>query len=293
MAIDSGNVAPDDHSILWHHASPGETSMWRFLQLINHKYAKDLTTYKQLHQWSIQNIPEFWREIWDFVGIRHAQPPTSIVTSAQTMFPRPGWFPGARLNFAENLLFPIQPVDDNAIAVIAATETTREQISWAELRSRVKQCQASMKAWRVRAADRVAGYVGNHTNALVVMLAATSLGAMWTALSPDTGVAAVRDRMLQIEPSLLFADNGTSYNGKTYPVLPKVREIAASLPSLRATIVFNTVATSHSDESVFETGDSIYRYADFVTLVRLGEPAELEFEQFAPDHPVYILYSSG
>lgn len=140
------------------------------------------------------------------------------------MFQRPAFFPSARLNFAENLLFPTQKVNSDGPAIIAATETGRETVTWTELRERVRLCQSGMIAANVQAGDRVAGFVANHTNALVAMLAATSLGAIWTAVSPDTGVTAVLDRMTQIEPVLLLCDNAVIYNGKTHPTLPKVEE---------------------------------------------------------------------
>ena len=115
------------------------------------------------------------------------------------------------MNFSENLLFPLLPegaqVEEQGNAVIAATETTREEVTWKELRERVRNCRSGLKALGVGVGDRVAGYVGNHTNALVAMLAATALGAVWTAVSPDTGVTAVVERLVQIEPVVLFADN--------------------------------------------------------------------------------------
>ena len=146
------------------------------------------------------------------------------------MFPRPAWFPGAKLNFAENLLFPTAEVDEDSPAIIAGTETTRETVTWKELRERVRRCQSGMRAIGLKEGDRVGGYVANHTNALVASLAASSLGAIWTAVSPDTGVTAVLDRMVQIEPTLLFTDNAVMYNGKTHPVLPKVKDIVEGLP---------------------------------------------------------------
>jgi len=150
------------------------------------------------------------------------------------MFPRPAFFEDAKLNFAENLLFPAQEIEPDSPAVIAATEITREIVTWKELRERVKECQAGMLALNLAEGDRVAGYVANHTNALVAMLAATSLGAIWTAVSPDTGVHAVLERLRQIEPTILFADNGAFYNGRSHPVLPKVSDITSALPSLKA-----------------------------------------------------------
>jgi acetoacetyl-CoA synthetase len=207
------------------------------------------------------------------------------------MFPRPAFFSGATLNFAENLLFPTQEVDADSPAVIAATETTRETVTWNELRERVKLCQSGMIALGLKEDDRVAGYVANHTNALVAMLAATSLGAVWTAVSPDTGVHAVLDRLRQIEPALLFADNAAFYNGRSHPVLPKVTEIARDLTTLKAVVIFPTVASVEFDVRLIPVvSGKTYDYAVFTSLKSIPE---LTFKQLSSDHPVYILYSSG
>jgi acetoacetyl-CoA synthetase len=207
------------------------------------------------------------------------------------MYPRPAFFEGATLNFAENLLFPTQEVDPEAPAVIAATETSRETVTWRELRERVRQCQAGMVALGLKEGDRVAGYVANHTNALVAMLAATSLGGIWTAVSPDTGVHAVLERLRQIEPTVLFADNAAFYNGRSHPVLPKLVEITAGLPSLQAVVVFPTVPSVQVDpNSITVSSGKAYDYATFTSLTTTSK---LEFKYLKPDHPVYILYSSG
>jgi len=281
----------DEGELLWQHPTPKETKMWDFLQRINQKHQKEFQTYDELYQWSIDNIAELWGEIWEYCGIRHSEPYKKVVSDANTMYPRPAWFEGAKLNFAENLLFPTQKVDDDGLAVIAATETTRERVTWKELRERVRRCQAGMKAAGLQSGDRVAGYVANHTNALVAMLASTSLGAIWTAVSPDTGVTAVLDRMVQIEPSLLFTDNAVMYNGKTHPVLPKVEEIMESLPTLKATVVFETAPSVGTSIDSSRFADKVHSYRTF-TKDSAGS-GELVFEQLPPDHPVYILYSSG
>jgi acetoacetyl-CoA synthetase len=208
------------------------------------------------------------------------------------MFPRPSWFEGAKLNFAENLLFPTEKVDEKSIAIIAVTEIDRETVTWGELRNRVKECQAGLIALGVKSGDRVAGYVAHHTNALVAMLASTSLGAIWTAVSPDTGVHAVLERLEQIQPSLLFTDNAAFYNGRSHPVLPKVQQIASSLPTLQAVVVFPTVQSVKVDATAIKLSDGkAYAYDGFLALCTWEH--KLTFEQLPPDHPVYILYSSG
>ncbi|CAK1361324.1 Acetoacetyl-CoA synthetase [Cercospora beticola] len=278
---------------LWEHASPETTKLYDFLQKVNKKYNKSFQTYNDLYQWSITDISASWEEIWHYVGIRTSAPYEKVVSSEDTMYPRPAWFPGAKLNFAENLLFPVPDVDENAPAVIAATETTRENVSWKELRERVRKCQSGMRALGLKTGDRVGGYVANHTNALVASLAATSLGAIWTAVSPDTGVSAVLDRMVQIEPVLLFTDNAVMYNAKTHPVLPKVKGIMEGLPTLKGVVVFDTVQTMGSEIEGLDTDlkAKVQTYDSFAS--QESDLKSLHFEQLDPDTPVYILYSSG
>lgn len=216
------------------------------------------------------------------------------------MFPPPTFFAGARLNFAENLLFPAAFVDESAPALLEATEAERKTVTWAELRERVRRCQAGLVAAGLGEAEGgsrlriVAGYVANHADAVVAMLAATSLGCAWTAISPDTGVAAVLDRLRQIEPVVLFADDASFYNGKLHPVLPKVAEIAAALPSVATTVV----VSPHGERKLDLTGLTVPETTRFIPLAEFASPEvaaahELHFAQLPPDHPVYILYSSG
>ena len=294
MASENANGASSGTSegeLLWRHPSPKDSKMWDFLQRVNKKYNKKFETYDELYEWSIEDVADAWGEIWEYCGVRHSQPYKQVVQDPKTMWPRPAWFEGAKLNFAENLLFPTQEVAEDDVAIIAATETAREEVTWKELRGRVRQCQAGMKAVKLQVGDRVAGYVANHTNALIAMLAATSLGAIWTAVSPDTGVTAVLDRMVQIEPSLLFTDNAVVYNGKTHPVLPKVKEIVPSLPSLKAAIVFETSPSMDTSIDSPEFADKVVTYSSFIS--HLESSGMLEFTQLPADHPVYILYSSG
>lgn len=285
----NGNTAKQ----LWRHSSLESTRLHSFIQAINKSHNKSFKSYEDLYDWSITDLSSFWAAVWDNVGVRVSKPYDEVVEDETRMFPRPEWFAGSKLNFAENLLFPLLPegaqVEEQGIAVIAATETTREEVTWKELRERVRKCRGGLKALGVGVGDRVAGYVGNHTNALVAMLAATALGAVWTAVSPDTGVTAVVERLVQIEPVVLFADNAVCYNGKVHRVLEKVGEVAAKLDSLKGTVVFETVDGVGFDVGAGGQGKGVVSYKDFIA----GKDEELLFEQLPADHPVYILYSSG
>lgn len=208
------------------------------------------------------------------------------------MFPRPTFFQGSTLNFAENLLYPANAPDENAIAIIAATEADREYVSWKELRERVRRCANALKEAGLQTGDRVAGFVGNHANTVVAMLAATSLGALWSGVSPETGVHAVLERVRQIEPKILFADNASLYNGKVHSSHAKVREIVSELPKLEVLVVFESQGAEFNLEEVQPAAGKAVGYMSFLSSVR-DETAPLEFTSLSPDHPIYILYSSG
>ena len=283
----------EDGGKLWEHPDPQSTKMYEFMQYLNVKHGLALKNYDDMHTWSIENIPMFWEEVWKHLRVKASRPYENVVDSNAPMFPPPVFFKGTRSNFAENLLFPAD-IDESQPAIIAATEIGREIVSWTELRERVKDCQNGMRALGLKVGDRVAGYVANHTNALVTSLAAISLGAIWTAVSPDTGLHAVLERLEQIEPTLLFVDNASFYNGKSHPTISKVQDIAAALPSLCAVIVFHTVADVSTDMSSIKLpSGQTYDYPTFIRSHSGLGSENLHFEQLPPDHPVYILYSSG
>ena len=213
--------------------------------------------------------------------------------SEKLLFPRPPFFPGSRLNFAENLLYPASSPDEDAVAVISATELDREYVSWKQLRERVRQCANALKQAGVQSGDRIAGFLGNHVNAIVAMLAAASLGAFWTGVSPDTGVHAVLERLRQIEPKILFADNASLYNGKVHGAQAKVQQIVPELPHLELLVVFETVKSHQINLAELKpVQGQVYNYDAFLSTSR-NPSSPLEFASLEPDHPVYILYSSG
>jgi acetoacetyl-CoA synthetase len=186
------------------------------------------------------------------------------------MYPRPDFFPSSTLNFAENLLYPAALTDPSQPAVIEANETSTNPISWTELRDRVRRCTLALQNLSLGPGDRVAGFLGNTANAVIAALAAASIGVVWTGVSPDTGVHAVLERLVQIEPKVLFVDNGVGYNGRTHPSGVKARGIVEGLKGkgLKAVVVFETVkgldcGVENLAEAVDE-GAKAWKYDDFV-----------------------------
>ena len=276
---------------LWRHPDPKSTQMYAFKEYISQKYAIDLPDYDALHQWSVSAVASFWEEIWHETGIIAQQVYDSVFDPNSNMFPKPPFFPGCTLNFAENMLFPASDPDPSSPAVIAANEVSRETITWAELRERVAACASAMRSLGLQKGDRVAGYLANHANTLIAMLAATSIGAIWTGVSPDTGVHAVLDRLKQIEPVLLFADNAVAYNQRTHETHTKVSDVVKELPHLKKLILFITVPGHAFDlSSICLPNGTAETYTSFLSNARA---TPLKFESLPPDHPIYILYSSG
>ncbi|RPA83348.1 acetoacetate-CoA ligase [Ascobolus immersus RN42] len=282
---------------LWRHPNPTQTEYYKFQSHIEKKYSLSLNTPTSLWQWSVDNIPEFWAEAWDYTGVVASKRFDSVVDDQAPMFPRPQFFAGARLNFAENLLFPKADVKEDGLAVVAATEEGRRSYTWKELREEVRKCQASMEG-RVKMGDRVVGYLGNGIHALVAMLAATSLGCIWSGVSPDTGPTAVLERMEQLEPTILFADNAVMYNGKVHNNMAKLTEVLAGLEKLgclKSVVVVQTFGadTEFNDSlsSLSLPGTEIISYDNYLGS---GSPShKLHFEQLEADTPIYILFSSG
>ncbi|SPO03059.1 related to acetoacetyl-CoA synthetase [Cephalotrichum gorgonifer] len=281
--------------VLWTPPDPRSTPMWRFIERVNEKYGLNIADYEALYQWSIENVASFWEEVWIFFDIKASRSYDEVLPS-QRMFPRPDFFSGALLNFAENLLFPSGRVPDpTSTAIITATERESDTVetSWEELREAVRRCSGALRASGLGPGDVVAGFVSNHVQALVAMLAAAAVGAIWTGISPDNGVSAVLDRLEQIKPSVLFADNGSLYNGKEWSGVAKTVEITAALSKVglkRVVMIRNIKGLDLGIEEIRSQGLEAGEYEDFLSS---APDKPLTFEQLPPSHPLYVLYSSG
>jgi acetoacetyl-CoA synthetase len=250
----------------------------RFLSL--HRQKLETEDYAGLHHWSVSDPEAFWAALWDYFEIRSSAPYTSVVDDIHAM-PGATWFDGAAMNYAENLLRP----QYDGVALIAYTETGRRiEKSWDQLRREVASVAQALREMGVGPNDRVAALLPNCPEAIVAMLASTSLGAIWSSCSPDFGSDGVLDRFGQIEPKVLFAANGYSYNGKTIDCLPAVRSIAGQLASVDALIIVDFL----DDGADIDDLSNAIRYPDIA-----NDNAVLEFEQLPFSHPLYILYSSG
>ena len=243
----------------------------------------EVSDYQQLHQWSITATEDFWRSIWDYCDVISSQSSERVVTDRDRM-PGASWFPDARLNFAENLL---RRRGDSTAIVSLLENGTRSEISFDALYAQVAALSAALKSHGVVAGDRVAGFMPNVTETVVAMLAATSLGAVWTSCSPDFGFQGVMDRFGQVEPKVLFAADGYYYNGKLHDSLAKVRQLAEEIESLEHVVVVELMALKADISGIKKAVHYRQWQGDFADTV------EIEFAQLPFNHPLYIMYSSG
>ena len=253
-----------------------------FLDRINRRHGAAVCDMAGLWQWSVDQPRDFWREVWDFTGIIGSDVGSEVVDDLSRM-PGARWFPSARLNFAENLL---RRQDHGDAIVFWGEDKVKRRLSHGQLYQLVARLAAAMKAMGVEAGDRVAGYLPNMPEAVAAMLAAASIGAIWSSASPDFGVQGVLDRFGQISPKLLLAADGYWYNGRPNDVRGKLAGIVAGLSSVEKVVV---VPYLEERPTVAGIGRAVL-LEDFISGF---SGAHIVFNRLPFDHPLYIMYSSG
>jgi len=252
----------------------------RFIDLARTELDPGIYTYRDLHRYSVENPAEFWRAVWDFCGIV-GSPGDTVVEDIGRM-PGTKWFPEARLNFAENLL---RHRDDQTALMFKSEGGETAEYSFGELYAIVARTARALKAAGVEPGDKVAAYTPNLPETVIAMLAASSIGAIWSSCSPDFGVDGVVDRLGQIQPKVLFCAAAYTYNGKTHGCLDKVRSILKAIPSIETTVVIPWV---DPDARIRKVPGAVW-FSEFID----NDATEIEFNRLPFDHPLYILYSSG
>jgi acetoacetyl-CoA synthetase len=250
----------------------------QFLRWLKAQTGLSLDGYPELWQWSVDELESFWDCVWRFYGVQSATPPGSPL--AERRMPNARWFEAAQLNYAEHVL-DRAPADRPALVYVAEGAEPLE-ISASELRGRVGALAATLRDLGVERGDRVAAYLPNIPEAVVALLAVTSIGATWAACAPDFGTRSVIDRFAQIEPKVLLAVDGYRFNGRDHDRRDVVTELQHALSSVQQTILVS---------SLYPQKERALGALPFeVACAAMQEPS---FERVAFDHPLWILFSSG
>ena len=256
-------------------------NLTRFSATLKEAHAVDRLEGPALYAWSLAHPEQFWQAVWDFGEVIAEGNTTPVLENGEAM-PGARWFSKVRLNFAENLL---RRSDDKAALVFRGENRVSREVSYAELFAAVSRLAQALRANGVKQGDRVAAYVSNMPEAVIAMLATTSLGALWSSCSPDFGVRGVVDRFGQIGPKVLFAVDGYYYNGKVFDCTKRLAEIVAELPTLEQVVLI-----PYAGDSSLVGMERARRWDEFLADYR-EQP--LEFVRVPFNHPVFIMFSSG
>ncbi|MDC6453417.1 acetoacetate--CoA ligase [Alphaproteobacteria bacterium] len=269
--------------ILWSPSNERVKSsqMFRFLQNINAKYDLNLDSFYELHNWSIENKREFWSSIWDFfkiIGSKGTEP----YIEPENKMPGSKFFPNGTVNYAENMLSG----DIRGPAMIFKSEDkVRKEVSWKDLKSQVASLANFLKKEGVVKGDRIAAYMPNVPETVIMMLAASSIGAIFSSASPDFGVDGVLDRFGQIAPKILLTTDGYWYNGKEVNITNKVIEVVKALSSLQRVIISPLLDVNTEYDS-----NKFIQYSD---VQQKFFTENIVFEALSLDDPLCIMFSSG
>ncbi len=250
--------------------------------------------YDELWQWSVADPAEFWLSIWDYFEVLGHRGEGPVLSGGP--MPDVSWFSGATVNYARNALRTAR-TRPGQTAVIFRSEAGRSgSLSYGELAAEVARVREGLRALGVAKGDRVAAYLPNIPEAMIGLLAAASLGAIWSSCSPDFGARSVIDRLAQISPKVLIAVDGYSYNGKWFDRRPQIADIVAELPGLEAmiTVDYQALTGVGGEDPAAGFGELGVRQLRWDALpAGDGAPAEPEFEEVPFEHPLWVLYSSG
>ncbi|MDR6952797.1 acetoacetyl-CoA synthetase [Ancylobacter sp. 3268] len=259
------------------------TAVVAFIRAVNQRHGTALASYRDLHAWSIAEPAAFWEAVWELGEVIGERSGPALVDGDR--MPGAAFFPEAKLNYAENLLRPRDPA--SLAMVFRGEDKVERRVSFGELTALVSRLQQAMKAAGVGMGDRVAATMPNLPETIAIMLAATSLGAIFSSCSPDFGERGILDRFSQIAPKLYFAVDGYWYSGKRVSIGDKLRAVVPHLDSAVKTVIVPYLGESEEVAAGLPNGASLDAFlGDFAA-------APLRFEPVPFNHPVFILFSSG
>jgi len=256
------------------------SGMTAFMRQAESRWAVTLPDDEALWRWSVDAPEKFWSLIWDFCGVIASARGERVLVDADRM-PGARFFPDARLSFAENLM---RRRDASPALVFRGEDKVRRAVTWAELHDAVSRMAQAMRGMGLGEGDRVAAYMPNMPETVIAMLAANSIGAIFSSASPDFGVQGVVDRFGQIEPRLLILADGYHYGGKTLSCLDKLPEILARMPCIERAVVVPYVGEAIAADGRVQSLDAFT--APYAARA-------VEFAQLPFNHPLYIMFSSG
>jgi len=258
------------------------SSIRAFMDAASERAGRSFDSYAALHRWSVEDREAFWSAVWDDAGVIGDRGETVLADGDK--MPGAQFFPDAKLNYAENLL---RETGSGEAIVFQGEDKVTRRLSWDDLHALVSRLQQAMVANGVKAGDRVAAMMPNMPEAVAGMLAASSIGAIWSSCSPDFGPKGVLDRFSQIEPVMFMACDGYWYNGKPNDIGGKLAEIVPQLPSVKNVLIVDYLGAAD------QTAEATPGAQSLEAAIAPFAARPVTFERLPFSHPLYILYSSG
>ncbi len=240
----------------------------------------EVDSYDELWRWSVDHIEDFWESLWEYFELTYSEKWSAVLT--QRKMPGAEWFLGVRLNYAENIF--ARRVDSKPMLLFKGEKTELQEYSWAEIEEQTRRLAAVLKQLGVKEGDRVVAYLPNIPEAIVALLAVSSIGAVWSSCPPDFGKSSVLDRFIQIQPKVLLAVDGYDFGGNTHDRRAVVAEIQQALPTVKQTILIDHISKGTA---------GLINTVLWSQALSNADDSSLTFAQLPFDHPLWVLYSSG
>ena len=242
--------------------------------------SQGFSNYTDLHRWSVEHLEEFWQQIIRIGEVKFVKEPSSILDTKHDIKTASFFYDG-KLSFTDHIL---RHRGAKPAIVFFGEDGRRQELSFDDLREAVSNIAAGLKEIGIAQGDRVVGFLPNCPEAIIAMLATTSLGAVWSSCSPDFGVGGVVDRFGQISPKVIFTADGYLYNGKYHDSLRIVKEIIKEIPSIDKTVIVTFIKRPSDISSI--PGSMFWEELKISDSTLENLPQDF-------NHPLYIMYSSG
>jgi len=265
--------------VSWQPSHQESSLMTDFLTYLKVDHGLSFENYEKLHTWSTMNNSDFWNLFAKYCNINFAMPPKKTVTMADHIMDDE-WFPGSTLNFAHHLL---KRKDDQTAIIFREENGNRLKMSYKELYESVSQLSNFLRKSGIKKGDVIAAVMTNRPETVVAMLAASSIGAVWTSCSPDFGIEGIIDRIGQVKPKILFTVGGYQYGGKHFDLTENILSLSKKINSLNQIILVQ--------KSPLNEINAIPEIVNFDDC--LLNDNDLQFESLPFNHPLFIMYSSG
>ncbi len=256
--------------------------MMKFMNYVNDRYTKNFSGYQELYKWSVNETECFWDSVWNFMDIKCSTPYSKVVDDLKR-FPGAVWFPGANLNYAENML---RCSDREGTAIVFRGENSvRREYSYKYIYDQVIRMATAFRRDGIKPGDRIAGYLPNLAETIIAMLATTAIGAVWCSCATDIGPMAAVDRIGQVKPRIMVTADGYYYKGKTFDVLSNAEKISNSIDTIEKVIVVHYAGNGACRDIKNSVGWDQY--------LREADTKDFMFEQMDASAPMLVMFSSG